>query len=527
VSPAGTFVGILVTALIVTIPLVALAKRINISYPIVLVVGGLALGFVPGLPQVSLDPDVVLLIFLPPLLYWESITAPTDVMLDNAAQIALLAFGLVVVTTCAVAAVAHAVVPGMPWGVAFVLGAIVSPTDELAAVPVLEHFRLPRHVIAIIEGESLLNDATALVIYAAAIAVVSSGTFQPAGTFLHFAITLVGSLVAGYLAGRLGVELWRRIKDRQLQGAISVVIPFLAYLPAQKVGLSGVLAVVTAGVYVNRHSPRVITPAARTEIIGFWNTLVFLANAVLFLVVGFQLHDVASAAFRRESWQAVLGYALAVNAVVIVVRLALALLAEYAPTPAPADHAAPDWKHAFVVAWSGLRGAVSLAAALAIPLALPDGSAFPHRDLMIFVTFSVILVTLVGGGLTLPSVVTRLHIEGGTEERDELRLARARAAEAALARIEELAAEGRIDAPHARKLRVRFEQRRDLQRGAPDGREAADAARHEDVEHELIAAQRSAVIAMRERGDIDNVVLRRIQSDLDFAAAAVLNALRD
>jgi Na+/H+ antiporter len=519
VFATDSLIGVLIVLVVTTIPLVALAKRVNISYPIVLVVGGLVLGFVPGLPKIELDPDVVLLIFLPPLLYWEAITAPTDAMLENTGQIALLAIGLVLATTVAVAVVAHAIIPGMPWGAAFVLGAIVSPTDELAAVPVLERFRLPRHVIAIINGESLLNDATALVIFSTALGVVSTGVFRPGHTLLQFILTVAGSVALGYIAGRLGVELWRRIKDRQLQGVISVVLPFLAYFPAQKFGMSGVLAVVTAGVYVNRMSPLVIEPTARTQIVGFWNTLVFLANTALFLVVGLQLHDVAHAAFASHSWLVVIGYAVAVNAVVIVVRLGLAVLGEYAPTAAPADHAAPDWKHALVVAWSGLRGAVSLAAALAIPLVLPNGSAFPERDLIVFLTFSVILVTLVGGGLTLPAVVTALHLEGGTEDRDELRLALIRSAEAALERIEELETAGTIDAQHAETLRREFAHRRDLQQDAQDGRDSKHAARHVDIERDLIAAQRKAIIAMRQRGEIDNVVLRRVQADLDLASS--------
>ncbi len=515
-----SIIFVLVALLVTIVPLVALAKRVNISYPIVLVVAGLFLGFVPGLPKIQLDPNVVLLIFLPPLLYWESITAPTDVMLENAGQIGLLAIGLVVATTIAVAGVAHAVIPGMSWAAAFVLGAIVSPTDELAAVPVLEYFRLPRHVIAIIDGESLLNDATALVIYAAAVSAVSTGAFAPGKSLLGFVGTVAGSLALGYAAGWLGVELWRRIKDQQLQSVISVVLPFVAYLPAEKLGLSGVLAVVTAGVYVNRRNPRVMTAAARTQIVGFWNTVVFLANTALFLVVGLQLHDVALTAFRNHPWQLVIGYAAAVNAVLIIVRLALAVLGEYAPTVAPADHAAPDWKHALIVAWSGLRGAVSLAAALAIPLLLPNGTPFPERDLIIFVTFSVILVTLVGGGLTLPSVVRWLHVEGGTEEQDEMRRALIASSEAALARIDELETDGRIDADHAEALRAKFTHKRDLQQGDADHH----AAQHVEVERELIAAQRNAIIQMRERGEIDNVVLRRLQADLDAAATrGVLN----
>lgn len=516
---ADSIIGLLITLLVTVVPLVALAKRVNISYPIVLVVGGLFLGFVPGLPKVQLDPNVVLLIFLPPLLYWESITAPTDAMLENAGQIGLLAIGLVVATTLVVATVAHAIIPDMSWPAAFVLGAIVSPTDELAAVPVLEYFKLPRHVIAIIDGESLLNDATALVMYAAAISVVLTDTFKPGQMLLEFLLTVVGSLVIGFVAGWFGVEFWRRIKDQQLQGVVSVLLPFVAYFPAQKLGLSGVLAVVTAGVYVNRLNPRVMTAAARTQIVGFWNTLVFLVNTILFLVVGLQLHDVATAAFRSHPWPLVIAYAAAVNVVLIVIRLALAVLGEYAPTVAPADHAAPDWKHALIVAWSGLRGAVSLAAALAIPLLLPNGSAFPERDLIIFITFSVILVTLVGGGLTLPSVVRWLHVEGGTEEQDEMRRALIASSDAALARIDELETEGRIDARHAETLRAKFTHRRELQQGDSDGHIARHAAKHVDVERELIAAQRRAIIEMRERGEIDNVVLRRLQADLDSAAA--------
>jgi len=201
------------------------------------------------------------------------------------------------------------------------------------------------------------------------------------------------------------------------------------------------------------------------------------------------------------------------------VRLTLAVSGEYAPTSAPADHAAPDWKHALVVAWSGLRGSVSLAAALAIPLAVPNGAVFPDRDLIIFLTFSVILVTLVGGGLTLPAVVARLGIVRGTEERDETRLALARAAEAAIERIGELHAEGRIDDAHAEKLRGLYEHRRDLQTASDDRSAKKHVTRHRDVERELLDAQREAIIVMRERGEIDNAVLRRILVDFDVAAS--------
>ena len=506
--------GLLIALLAVAIPLVALAQRLNVSYPIALVAGGLVLGFVPGLPKIQLDPNLVLLIFLPPLLYWEAITAPTDVMWENRGQIAALAFGLVFVTTAAVAVLAHAIVPGMSWAAAFVLGAIISPTDELAAVPVLERFRLPRHVIAIVDGESLLNDAAALVIYATALAAVATGQFAMANTAVHFVVVAFGSVALGLVAGWFAVAMWRRIKDPQLQGAISLVLPFLAYFPAQYLQLSGVLAVVTAGVYASRMAPRVVTPASRRQITGFWDTLVFVANAVLFLVVGLQLHDVAANAFANYSWQFVLGVALAANAIIIVVRLGFVVAAEYLPIGAPADHAAPDWRNAFIVAWSGLRGAISLAAALAIPFALPGGARFPHRDLIIFVTFTVILVTLVGGGLTLPAVVRILNVRGGDEEEVEMRNALLRTYEAALNRITELEREGRLDAAHAQTMRQNFEHRLEVQQKAEPER-IAHLGQFFDAEQEVIAAQRDVLLEMRDGGEIDNAVFRRLQSQLD------------
>jgi CPA1 family monovalent cation:H+ antiporter len=336
---------------------------------------------------------------------------------------------------------------------------------------------------------------------------------------LLFVVDVVGSIAIGFLAGRLAVELWRRIKDPQLQGVISFTVPFLAYLPAQYLGLSGVLAVVTAGVYANWFTPRVLAPASRTQLIGFWNTLVFVANAVLFLLVGLQLHDIAHAAFARDSWQLVLGYAVVINAVIIVVRVVLVVLAEYAPTAAPADHAAPDWKHALVVAWSGLRGAVSLAAALAIPLVLPDGSHFPHRDLIIFLTFTVILVTLVGGGLTLPAVVSRLHITGTNEERELVRLALVRSTDAALSQIDQLEAAGRLESDHADALRRQFEHKRESLRAGDAASKKAHLAQHAEAERAILDAQRQALIEMRERGEIDNVIMRKLLIDLDLASS--------
>jgi CPA1 family monovalent cation:H+ antiporter len=512
-------IALLIGLLVLVIPLVALAKRAHISYPIVLVLGGLVLGFVPGLPRVQLDPNLVLLFFLPPLLYWEAITAPTDVMLANPGQIGMLAVGLVFVTTVIVGVVAHAVVPGLPWPVAFVLGAVVAPTDELASAPVLERLKMPRHVIAIVEGESLVNDALALVLYTAAIGAAVTGVVEPWHVLSFVILAGIGALVLGIVVGRIAVEAWRRITDTQLQGVISLLLPFLAYAPAQRFGISGVLSVVTAGVYVNRFTPAVLTPTSRLQLRGFWETFVFVANALLFLLVGLQLRGIAENVLQRYSWQSIVWYTVAVNVTVIVVRFAWVLGAEYLPViGGSSEHPEGDWKHAFIVAWSGLRGAVSLAAALALPLTVASGMPFPHRDLVIFLTFSVILVTLVGGGLTLPGLIAVLNApDDADEEGEDLRRAVTEIAQAALSRIEALQREGRIDAEHAAELRRRYEHEKLVSRKLADGGVPPEETQRWQAERDVIAAQRDALIALRARGEIDNTAMRRVLTTLDLS----------
>lgn len=515
----GAQVELIIGLFVLVIPLVALARRVDVSYPIVLVLGGLVLGFVPGLPPVTLDPNLVLLFFLPPLLYWESITAPTDVMLANPGQIGMLAVGLVFVTTLAVGVAVHAVVPGMPWAVAFVLGAVVAPTDELASAPVLERLKMPRHVIAIVEGESLVNDALSLVLYTAAIGAAVTGVVRGWHIALFIVLAGIGAVVLGLVVGRIAVEGWRRITDTQLQGVISLLVPFLAYAPAQRFGISGVLSVVTCGVYVNRFTPEVLTPSSRLQLVGFWETFVFVANALLFLLVGLQLRGIAHNVLQHDSWTTVLWCTLVVNAVVIVVRFAWVLGTEYLPLiGGSSEHPEGDLKHALIVSWSGLRGAVSLAAALAVPLTVAGGAPFPHRDLIIFLTFSVILVTLVGGGLTLPVMIRLLHVSEGTdEEGEDLRRAIAEIGQAALKRIDTLQNDGQLDATHADELRRRYEHEQLVRTHATSGNIPPEEREHWRAEREVIAAQRQALIGLRARGEIDNAVLRRVLTTLDLS----------
>ena len=496
------------------IPLIALARRANIPYPIVLVLGGLVLGFIPALPHLELDPNLVLVIFLPPLLYWEAINAPTDVMRQNWSQIWVLAFGLVIATALIVAVIAHATISNLSWAMAFVLGAIVAPTDELAAAPVLERMRMPRHLIAIVVGESLLNDASALILYNFSIVAVVTGSFILGSAVLHFIAAAVGGIAVGLVVGRLAIEGWRRIKDTQLQGIISFETSYLAYLLSQRFELSGVLAVVYGGMYVNRFSPRVITPATRIQGRGYWDTVVFLINAVLFLVVGMQLHDLAHNVFLEYSWQTVAWYAFIINVTVVGIRFAWILGVEYIPfIGASSEHSQGDWRHAVIASWSGLRGAVSLAAALAIPVAIQGGIPLPHRHLVIFLTFSVIFVTLVLGGLTLPWIVKLLAVpEDLSEDDDEVRDGLLAMSEAALQELAAIDAEGKLDKEAVARLRRRFEHRRQEIDGQSAGEDAII-----DAEQRLLDAQRRALLEMREDGSIDNTVLRRLQHVLDIS----------
>lgn len=496
------------------LPLIALARRANIPYPIVLVAGGLVLGFIPGLPRLGLDPNLVLVIFLPPLLYWEAVNAPTDVMRKNWSQIWVLAFGLVIATAVVVAVVAHAAITNLSWAMAFVLGAIVSPTDELAAAPVLERMRMPRHLIAIVVGESLLNDATALILYAFAVTAAVTGTFAIGNALLQFVVRAAGGIAVGLIVGRLAIEGWRRIKDTQLQGIISFEISYLAYLLADRFGLSAVLAVVYGGMYVNRYTPRVLTPETRLQAVGYWDTVVFLINAVLFLLVGIQLQDLAHNVFREYSWQTVALYALIVNATVVVMRFAWILGVEYIPIiGASSEHSKGDWRHAVIASWSGLRGAVSLAAALALPVSIAGGAPLPHRHLIIFLAFSVIVGTLVLGGLTLPWIVKVLSVPGDADEDDEeIRQGSLSMSEAALRELAKIEAEGQLDQAAIRQLRHRYKHRRRHAGGHPPAEDVIL-----DAERRLLAAERQALLEMREQGSIDNSVLRRLQHVLDIS----------
>jgi CPA1 family monovalent cation:H+ antiporter len=488
-----------------------------VPYPILLVLGGLVLGFLPGVPPAELPPDLVLVLFLPPLLYQAAFFSSPRDLWANARPITLLAVGLVLVTMTAVAVVAHALVAGLPWAAAFALGAIVSPTDPLAATAIARRLGVPRRLVTVLEGESLVNDATALVAYRLAVAAVVAGSFTLWEAGLRFVAGAVGGVVIGLAVGWLIAEARRRIDDPVVEIVLSVVTGYAAYLPAELLGVSGVLAAVTAGLYVGWHAPELASPSTRLLGFSFWEVLVYLLNAVLFVLVGLQLNLILTGV-SGSSAVVLVGQAALVAAVVIGVRVGWGFTVPYLVRVLdrrPAQVARRvGARERLVAGWSGMRGAVSLAAALALPL------SFPQRNLIIFVTFGVILATLVLQGLTLPWLIRRLGVHRDDSEAQEELRGRLRATDAALARLEELAVEGwtRDDTVERMRGLYQFRRRRLKARAgylAEDGSQDRSLA-YQRLVRELLEAQRREIVRLRNRGEISNEVMHRIERDLDL-----------
>src|SRR5918994_1960973 len=405
------------------------ARMLSIPYPILLVLGGLVLGLLPGLPEFELEPELVFFGVLPPLLYGAAFFTSLRDLRANARPIGLLAIGLVVVTTVGVAVVVHELVPGISWGAAFVLGAIVSPTDPLAATAIARRLGVPRKLVSIVEGESLVNDGTGLVLYRVAVAAVVTGSFSAAETGASFVLSVVGGIAVGLAVGWIVRQVRRRLDNPPAEITISLMTGYLAFLPAELFGFSAVLAAVTAGIYLGWHTPELTTSQVRLQGIAVWEIVQYLSNALLFVLIGLQL-PVVMDSLEGLPASRLLGYAVLVSATVIAVRFAwvFAVL----NLPKWVARRMSNWRGAFFLSWTGMRGAVSLAAALALPLETDAGTPFPARELILFLTFAVILATLVGQGLTLPFVIRLLGLEDdGIEDREDAK-ARIKAAEAAL-----------------------------------------------------------------------------------------------
>lgn len=514
----------LLTILLTVVLLLIAAQFIRVPYPILLVLGGLGLGFVPELPEIELEPEVVLVAILPPLLYSAAYFTPLRELRRNVKAISTLAIGLVLATMLGVAFVAHEFLD-FGWAESFALGAIVSPTDPVAATAIARRLNVPNRIISIVEGESLINDGTALVAFKFAVAAVVTGTFSLAEATGDFFVTVIGGIAVGLVVGWMIAWVRRRINAPAVEVTIALFSGFFGYLPAEAIGVSGVLAAVTVGIYMGRLTSILTTPTTRIQGNAVWEIVQFLLNSALFMLVGLQLPGVLDGLDGMTTAELIRD-GLLVAFTVIAVRLMWVFPFTYLPrllTSREKRGSPPPWQGTTIVAWTGMRGAVSLAAALALPLTVDGGAPFPHREEIIFLTFSVILVTLLLQGLSLPYLIERLGFDGtdAKMEREE-NIARKRAAQAALDRLEELTGEEWVREDTAERVggMYRYRHRRFAARFAEDDGESVQIEERSEsfqrLSRELLEAQRMTVIEMRNRGEINDEVLRIIERELDL-----------
>jgi monovalent cation/hydrogen antiporter len=515
---------ILIAGLLVAIAgLSALARQLSIPYPIVLVLGGALFGFIPSVPTVKLDPSVVLVVFLPPLVYGAAFFANLGDIRANLRAVTLSSVGLVLVTMVAVALVAHALVAQMSWAAAFTLGAVVSPTDPLAGAAIMRRLEFPRRYVSAIEAEGLFNDATALVAYKVAVAAVVAGSFSLAHAGLKFVVDAAGGIAIGLAVGWLIASIRARTQDAQTSVTISLFSGYASFIPADALGASGVLAAVTTGIFMGVRGPSVIP--ARTRLQGFfvWDLLDFVLNASLFVLVGLQLRQVVTR-LSGHSAATFAAWASAVAGAVIVVRLVWFFTVPYlirALDRRPSQRARRvGARPRLALAWSGMRGAVSLAAALAIPLTTHAGKPFPERNLIIFLTFAVIFATLVLQGFTLPWLIHRLRVPPDeSEEAEEVR-ARLVATKAALAQLDDLAAQDwtREDTIERMRRMYEYRKRRFAARAGKiedDGYEDRSLA-YQQIVQSVLAAQREALVELRNDGGLSNETMNKVIRELDL-----------
>jgi Na+/H+ antiporter len=506
-----------------------LARRLDIAPAVLLLMTGIALAFIPGVPRLELPPDLVLLLILPPLIYSASVAMSWRDFKANLRPIAFLAIGCVIFTACAVATATHYLL-GLPWAVGFLLGAIVAPPDVVAPLAIARRLRLPRRILVILEGEGLVNDATALILYRFAVVAITTGAFslpRASGTFLAI---VACEIAFGLAVGWVSLRLRKWANDPKVEITLSLLTPYIAFWVPEHLGGSGVLATVACGLYISWNGALMISSATRLQGMFFWDLVIYLTEGALFLLTGFQLRLLLEKSKAFPLNDILIAVAL-VSVVVIVARFAWVFPATYLArlvrSIAESD-ASPPWRQVFVVAFTGVRGAVSLAAALAIPLTLQSGEPFPHRDMILFVAFGVIFVTLVGLGLTLPLVVRLLGISHfGDDEYRRERIAEIAARRAALDTVCQsllgIVERQQIAEEIVQQLNARHEHR-SRQLLDPDKQITAELFRLGGQLHrDLITEERRFLHAMLRDGKITDETRRRIERDLDLEEASIGN----
>jgi CPA1 family monovalent cation:H+ antiporter len=503
-----------------------LARRLGTPYPIVMVIGGLILSFIPGTPEIKLNPDLIFLVILPPLLYGAAWTTSWRDFRYNFVSIFLLAFGLVGFTGVAVALLAPHFLSGFDWRLGLVLGAVVAPTDAIAATSIARRVGLPGRIVDILEGESLINDATGLLALQFAIAIVVSREMPTVTSgILTLTWLVAGGAGIGLLVGWLVYLVELRIDDGPIEITLSILVPYAVYLAADAVHASGVLGVVACGLFLSRRSAHFFSPPVRLQIWSFWQSFTFVLNGVVFVLIGLQLPAIR-AAIRDNSIGQLMADGAVFSLLLIAIRLAWvfpgARIAYILRTRVASQNERPPAMRAtFILGWTGMRGVVSLAAALSLPAVLADGGPFPHRELIVFLTFYAIVVTLVLQGITLPALIRALGLAGSRGLSCEEQEARRIVIEAALSHLEESKARDTADsAPLYDHLSGHYRQRlASLQPDAGNHDEVENSNRYLDLTRETVRVERETAVRLRNEGRINDEVLRRIEHELDLSDA--------
>ena len=511
-----------------------LARRWSVPYPSLLVIGGLGLAFIPGLPRIDSDPELLFLIFIPPLLYWTAVTTSVRDLKDVIGPVARLATALVLLTMAIVAVVAHLLSPEFSWASAFLLGAIVAPPDPIAATAVVVPLGVSRRITTVLEGEGLLNDATSLVAYRVALTAAITGAFSASSASFHLLTAGVAGAAIGLVVGWLIALFRRTVTGRRplVENTLSLLSPFLAFVPADTIGASGVIAVVTLGLYLSRQDPKSMAPASRVQAEAMWTMLTFLFQSLIFIMIGLELPYIMRG-LKNHSLPTLLLYASTITLVCMLVRFAwigISVAILRATRRRRHEKIEPAWNEGALVAWAGMRGGDSLVIALAIPFVASSGAPVPARNLIIFITFFVIFVTLVGQGMTLTPVVRLLRLHRDTSGKSEETTARVTQARAALHVIDDMIAHGGIEARIAKRLRTRYADREKRWLARSEGR-ANDATSEEreaademasvsdtvtQVNERIINAQRDSLLRLRETDTINDDILRQLQRELDL-----------
>ena len=512
----------LVLLLCAIIGVVLMGRRLKIPYPIALVIGGLGISLIPGLPPVRIHPDYVFLLFLPPLLYAAAWFTSWHDFKANLRPILFLAVGLVLFTTAAVGWIVHALIPEIPLAVAFALGAIVSPPDAIAATSVAKRIGLPKRIVTILEGESLVNDATGLVALRFALAAAASGEFSIGKAGLEFIWVAAGGVVLGLVVAFAFERLSRWLKDDLLLITLSLIAPYAAYLPAERLHISGVLAVVSAGLYGGWKAPELLSASVRLSANAVWDLFVFVLNCMVFILIGLQLPEVR-AGISHHSPRELFFLGSVICFAVILVRPLWVFPAAWLARLNKRVHQhdpLPPWQSMAIVSWCGMRGVVSLAAALALPMTFPDSRPFPERDLVLFLAFCVILATLVLQGLSLPFIVRWLGVKEQHDDQHE-RQTRLKLAHAALARLNQIASQERVHEAALERLTEMYEDR--VRHLTDDTAEALGWSedRHRLVEtrrlwREAVSAERRELIRLRREAKVDEELVHRLEREMDL-----------